>query len=235
MNKSDESITISVSLIYRFTMAVSIALILANLIGLISRFYLGHEYVFGFIPKFDLDVEGNVPTWFSTFLLLLSSLLLGIIALFKNKNKDSYSRRWAILAFLFLCLSIDEASGLHELLIDPLNETFDFSGIFYLSWIIVGLVVILLLLFFYWRFFFRLPKRTRKSILLAATIYLSGAIGLEMVGGYCAYHYKHLALLYCIITTIEESLEMVGLVLLSKALLEYLYSYLPTISFAFTE
>jgi hypothetical protein len=59
----------------------------------------------------------------------------------------------------------------------------------------------------------------------AAALYIGGALGMEMVGGYIASTTgKNLS--YVIGLTIEESLEMLGIVVFIHALMSYIKTYL---------
>ncbi|MDH3659035.1 MAG: hypothetical protein OEU92_03220 [Alphaproteobacteria bacterium] len=73
---------------------------------------------------FELSKEGNAPTWFSSFLFTLIGLACGVIYLAEG-NPSSGSRLkcdatdktrpgWLLFAALFLFLSFDETSQLHE-------------------------------------------------------------------------------------------------------------------------
>jgi hypothetical protein len=62
-------------------------------------------------------------------------------------------------------------------------------------------------------------------MLISAFVYLSEAIGMEMVGGwYFDRHNGQKDIIYGIITNFEESLEMIGLVIFLYALLNYVES-----------
>ena len=75
-----------------------------------------------------------------------------------------------------------------------------------------------------------LPKTTRINFIIAAIIYITGLIGIEMLGG--QYHELHGRenLTYSMISTLEESLEMLGLILFIRALLDYLSTHFSEIS-----
>jgi hypothetical protein len=83
--------------------------------------------------------------------------------------------------------------------------------------------LILVALFF--RFFLTLPLRLKKLMVLSALIFLSGAVGLEIVGGMIASSPNMSNSLYAIVTTIEETLELLGASVLVYALLDYLKSF----------
>jgi len=77
------------------------------------------------------------------------------------------------------------------------------------------------------RFFRHLPRPTRRRLLAAGILFLSGAIGLELVGGaYSAVH-AELNMSYVLIATAEETLEMVGAAVLLYGLLAYIPAILP--------
>ena len=86
---------------------------------------------------------------------------------------------------------------------------------------------------FFSNFLFKLPKTTSVSFIIAGIIYLTGLLGIEMVGGY--YHELHGKenLTYSLISTLEESLEMLGLILFIRALLDYLSAHFSEITIIF--
>ncbi|WP_293652606.1 hypothetical protein [Thiolapillus sp.] len=59
---------------------IVLTLLAANVAGIIAIYYFGHEYVFGLVPLFNLDMESNIPTLYSSAQLLLSALLLFFIS-----------------------------------------------------------------------------------------------------------------------------------------------------------
>lgn len=71
----------------------------------------------GSIEAFDLDREGTVAAWFSSFLLSASALMsLALFAIGKRHVHDYHARyrMWGWAAVVFLTLSIDETGSLHE-------------------------------------------------------------------------------------------------------------------------
>ena len=94
-------------------------------------------------------------------------------------------------------------------------------------------VLIIFLAVFYSRFLFKLPKATRISFIIAGLIYITGLLGIEMLGGYYYELHAGESLTYSLITTLEESLEMLGLILFIRALLDYLSVHFSEISINF--
>lgn len=81
-------------------------------------------------------------------------------------------------------------------------------------------VVAVALIFF--RMIVQLPSPVRRLFILAALMYLSGAIVMETVGGHYVTAWGHDSLRYALCTTAEELLEMMGVVVFIYALLSYL-------------
>jgi hypothetical protein len=161
-------------------------------------------------------------------------VLFGVISWAKKGQTASFSAYWATLAFLYFFLSLDEATSIHEMFSDPLREHFNTGGIFYYGWVIIALPLSVLFLLFFWRFLRHLPLKTRRQILVAWTVFFSGAVLVEMIGGWYEGNYGANSLVYTLITTVEESLEMTGVMLLIHALLIYLAENISEIRWVFS-
>jgi hypothetical protein len=169
-----------------------------------------------------VDVEGNIPTWYSASLLLLCALLLAFIAAAQRGREHEPKRGWAMLSFIFGILSLDETAQLHELSIAPLQRLFHATGWFYYAWIVPAGFAVAVLVLGYVRFLGRLRVRTRRLFLLAGGIFLSGALGIEAVSGRQAYLHGEHNLTYHLIITAEELFEMTGVIIFIYALLDYI-------------
>ena len=233
MGEKSLSIFFNSSRISQILFSIFIVLIAANIVGLYFRFILGYDHVYGLVEKFNFDIEISIPTFFSSVILLIAASLLGILTIVKKRQSDTYVVQWAILSIIFLCLSIDEAASLHEMLIDPLRNTFNLTGIFYFSWVIPGFIFVSLLSLLYFKFTWNLPPAVRNQFIASALIYLSGAIGVELIGGHFSSVYGENNLSYGLITSLEESLEMFGVIFFIKALLGYIEAIVSSIRFVF--
>jgi len=196
-------------------------LLLANLIGIFFKFYLDHGHIYGLYPLFNFDAEQNIPTLYSSVTLLLSSGLLLLITFQHKQQTESYFL-WLVLAIIFMFLSLDEFATLHENLIRPVRESLNTSGVLYFAWVIPYSALLVLFLAFYFRFLQNLPKKSMVLFLLSGTIYISGAIGFELIGGLRAESHGFNNLVYSLITTTEELLEMLGIALFIYSLLVYI-------------
>jgi hypothetical protein len=213
-----------------------LCLVLAHLAGQISKFYFGHGRLFGFVRMFDLDSERSIPTLYSSVSLLSCSALLALISYYKRKQLAHNHYHWAGLAAIFLFLSIDEMVSLHERLIVPVGNILNISGSGYLhfAWVIPYGICLIIFLLAYSKFIFGLPKRTRILFIIAGMIYIIGAIGFECCGS------KHVSLYgrdnfsYTLIIAIEETLEMLGILVFIYALISYIGSEITNLTVRIT-
>lgn len=202
--------------------AIATFLLVAHLIT------IGTPYIFkGFehglvrllFSLFFIDGEGNVPAIFSTWLFLINAVLFWITWQAAGRAGDS-RRIWLVLAFVFVFLALDESISIHERLIDPLRLALGATGIFYYAWIIPYGIGVLLLAIFAVPVFWRMPKNIRFWFGLSAVIYIFAAIGLEMISGkYLVMMHENKDFIWVLMVTLEETLEMAGLILLVYALL----------------
>jgi len=214
---------------------ITVALIMLSTAGQIIKYEMGHNYLFGFVHKFYLDRENNIPTYFSTMLLLLCSCLLAVIASAKKHNSDRFVFQWKLLAVIFLLLSVDEAASMHEILNVPLRKGLHAGSIFHFSWVIIGIPLVFVVVLSYLKFVLNLPLKTRILFIVAALLYLVGALGMELVGGHYSDLHGREDLTYSMLTTIEETLELAGLVLFIHALMTYIGRHVEMIGFRFGE
>lgn len=167
------------------------------------------------VPRFSMDNEVSVPTWFASSLLLVLSFLFGFIAYEKRQKKKPYQNHWMLLGAIFLYLSIDEASELHELAIEPFQNIFDIqSGPLFFAWIIPAIAVLAVLAIIFAKFFFQLPEQARRFYLYAFVLFVLGAVGVEMISGaYWQANDFSNDMTYRLLNAFEEGLENSGLIL----------------------
>ena len=202
-------------------------LMVANGAGIISTYVFHHGTLKGLVPLFDFDTDGNIPNYFSAFILLLSALLFFAVAIASRQPGKRDHRYWAVLGFIFVYMSVDEAIRLHERLVIPLQHALNASGVLYFAWVIPYGIAALVLGVVYLRFIWRLPSRTRWLLIAAGVLYVSGALGMELIGGeYYDVHNGRPDIIYAMMTFVEETLEPVGIMTLIYALLYHLQTSL---------
>jgi hypothetical protein len=204
--------------------AFAAALACLSVSGQVVKYAAGHDSLYGLVPLFDLDREANVPTFFSALLLFGASVLLAVIAHLKRADSAPFATHWGALAAIFLFLAFDEASSIHELLMRPADGLAGDrrAGVFHFSWVIPAMAGLAVLGAAYLRFWLHLPRRTRWLVFASASIYVGGAVGMEMVGGRYASRHGVENLAYNLVATVEETMEMAGMVLFIVTLLSYL-------------
>jgi hypothetical protein len=209
-----------------FLCLIVFVLVLLSLVTQTLNIYGGHKNQLGFQHQFNLDDENNIPTWVSSSMLLACSLLLGLIGWAKGGAKGS-DARWLGLAAIFLYLSMDEASSLHEMTsplgyallqrIGLLNP-----DLFFFSWLPFGIAAIAVIGFIYLPFLRDLPKDTRRRFLQAGCVYISGAVITELAAAALWYRGETDRMLYAIVVATEEGLEMLGTIAFVYGLLMHL-------------
>ena len=204
--------------------AIGVLIVMSLIAKMVMLAYPASQYgaVNELCKRFYFDFENNVPAWFSTLGLFVSSGLFGLVAYFQRKRAGIGFWRWLGLCFLFIGLAIDEATFIHEILIVSLRDKLNLSGIFYFAWVIPGALFVLFIVSVYLPFIWKLPRNLRNGFLLAGATYVGGALGMELIGGYLAEREGFDAASYVLVMTIEETLEMFGIATLIFVLLRYL-------------
>ncbi|MBE9180972.1 hypothetical protein IQ268_20645 [Oculatella sp. LEGE 06141] len=196
-------------------------LAIASFTSILSQRIFGTSFG-GLAERLNVGVDSSIPTWFSSFILFICTLLSGLIAFIKKTKRAPYVAHWTFLSFLFLYISVDEVATVRETIGRAVRTTVATTGIFYYNWVIVGIPFVLLVGFVYLKFLAHLPKKIRHLVVASGAIYVLGAIGMEMAASYVHSNRGAGTLTYAAITTVEELLEMTGVILLIYALLKYL-------------
>lgn len=174
---------------------------------------------------FFVDNENNVPTFFAVLLFIMCGLLLIYIGLITRFKNERFSKLWTILAIGFFYLACDDFMVLHEKLTKPTNVLFRYlkiSNDIQFSWVIPVVAILILVGIFFIPFFIHLPHRTKILFIVAGAIFLTGAIGMETLGGSIRSVFGPYSREYMIETSFEEFLEMAGPIVFLYSLLDYL-------------
>lgn len=220
----------------RILVIITAVLIAISLVSQILVHFTRHQGLWGTVPLFNLDTEQNIPSGFSGFLLLLCALLLSLAAMLAK----TYKAHWWVLSGGFLLMAFDEMMKIHENLRAPGERLLGLLGvqpgqlpIFHFSWVPAGIMLITILALFYLKFIDHLPLAHRRQFLLAAAVYLTGLIGMEMASGVHAALHGMGTFLFQVLTTLEESFEMAGTLLFLHALFFYLEKQHPAVLLRF--
>lgn len=202
--------------------AIFMLLLLAHALTLYLEFGLGYSYALGFVPLFNIGLEGNVPTFFATALLILNGLLFLLVSRLSGWRRWQ-SRGWLVLAAAFFFVGVDEFAMIHERLIEPVRALLGTGGLLYFAWVIPYAVLALALGGISLPLILGLGPGFAARFGAAAATFLGGAIGVEMLGGrYFEARGEAIDLTYRLYQTLEESLEFTGLLILVHTLLTLL-------------
>lgn len=197
---------------------IILCLLFANAVGLFFRFGTGHDQVFGLVPLFNVDVEGNIPSFFSVCLTLCAAALFGLIGFEASSRASREAGFWYALAAGFVFLAYDEGFQVHEQMTAPLRAMMGGSnlGFFYFGWVVPGLLGVAVVGLFFLRFTLRLPPATRRRLYTAAALFVGGCIGMELINGKVM-ESQGKTLFYHVLVMVEEGLEMAGMATLVHA------------------
>ena len=220
--ESNVSIILSPWKITRILLVVVAILVSLSLIGHLVLYFLPNfPMKSAIVGKFALNKEYNIPTLYSAFSLVISSGLLAFIANLKQKVKARYTNYWYALSFIFMVLAFDEMFGFHELLSIPLQKA-GIDGFLHNAWLVPAAIFLLVFFISFARFFFHLPRTTRRHFLLATVLFIGGACVIELFDGYYAFLHGKDNIGYALFSTVEETLEMLGIVAFIHALSTYI-------------
>jgi len=208
----------SVKLLY-----VCVTLFLLNLTAIYIAEVLEIDSFFSraLLYYFDASRESNIPTLFSTLILVLACLLTYISYI--NTPRAANTRIfWKSLCLIFAFLTIDEAATIHEQFNKLRPVIGDESGYLYYAWIVPYAVVALAVGIYFIRFLTTLPARTRNLFVASGIIFVSSALGFEVLEGRVSTIYGQGNVYDKLLCAAEEFLEMSAIVLFIYALLDFL-------------
>ena len=157
---------------------------------------------------FDLDEEESFGTWYSAMILLATGRLLLAQAKVLRASSDTWHLWWLVLGIGFHVLSVDEVVGMHELLNTVMESA---------PWTVVGFWIVGVVGLSYIPFIWQYRWRTGALFLVAGAIYAGGAVGVEHWTGSDVN-----SLHYNMWTTLEEGMEMSGVIVMIYALLDFM-------------
>lgn len=177
----------------------------------------------GLTRLFSLDAEQNPPTLFSAGALVLTAAVCWLCATQSEKSERAF---WKPMAVVFAYLAVDEAVSVHELLVQPAREFFHAGGAFAFTWVIPYGIALIVFLFFISGPLIRIPAKTRTGLVLAGIVFVTGAMGFEMIEAWVKYSavtpWMTQSMAFSICVLCEESLEMLGIALALRTCLRHL-------------
>ena len=202
-------------------------LITAHLLSFIIReltreSILRNSEIWRLYRYFNVASELNLPAFYSSFILGLAGYILCIIALKKFRQSANFSFQWFCLSIIFFYLAIDELLALHEGLGGMAIRFLGEENLIFQDWAYAGIVLVVLFILLFWSFFNHLPSGHKLRFFTSAALYIGGALGVEIIGSIYVMRNGIQDIPYFLFTTVEETLEMVGVIYFINTLMIYL-------------
>ena len=204
--------------------SVFVILSILNLIIQIAKY--GFNYREDWMYIFNLDKEYNFPTLYTVILLIICSFLLKQITILEHNHQSLFIKYWQTLYFIFIFLAFDEAFQIHGIFMLFPEFAKKLPGIFHFPWVIPYGIAVAIFGWYFAKFTLNLPTKIKRLFLLSATFYIGGALGIEMLGGaWIRIAGNQRNLVYALIASTEEMMEIIGLLIFSYSLMIYITKY----------
>ena len=237
----------------------TVSLVLLHLIG-VTCHLLFKVKAAAFTSLFDLDLEGNLPTFYNSLLFFIC----GGLFLANGRLPGSGPRYgWLVMTGACFFLGIDEGSQIHEkfmlvtlrLLNHGQTSGSDLGWLYY-AWVVPYGIAAALLILVLGKWWLGLHSTMRRELFISGALYITGAVFLEMYSGRLAEHmdpavlpahamdhlpcevypvnscHLYTSVAFTAAYTLEECLEMLALVLCAYSLMKALGRERVTIEIA---
>ena len=196
-----------------------------------------NKYVDRIVEWIDVNREGSIPTWYATITLASCAVMLGIIAVDALRRAKPYPFHWAALGVIFALLSLEEILGVHSEVTGRLRDLVSITdGPGYaIALVLIALAGLAIAALLFGRFYMHLPSRWRTWFTIAVVLYAIGVFASDAIGDYLITAAGEPTLAYDVVLTIEEMLEMTGVLIFIVMLLEYIRTFVGTVSFTVTD
>lgn len=169
------------------------------------------------VNRFNLDEELSFPTWVSSVMAFIVAGLAWIVG--KNQKQSKQRLIWYLISSVAMFISIDEVAALHELLLQGLHILAHFGekqSLLANAWLLIAPVIIIGFIVGVRLMNKNLPADTFKRLVVALLVYLLGALVVE----YASIPLNKSSIIYNLVAVvIEESLELLGVWLVIRAIL----------------
>jgi hypothetical protein len=182
-----------------------------------------------------VDDEQTLPALLHAALLAGTAGLWWLVGVLEDRHGRGGGRTWRLVGVLFVLLALDESLALHEEVTDRLGDSLGTSGLLTFAWVIPGAVGVAVLAALLLPRVWAQPRGRRRALLLAAALYVGGAIGVEMAGGAEADANGMDTALYTALVHVEEGLEGAGLLVLLHTLLHWVAALTTGVAVAFDD
>lgn len=217
------SMNIDIGRLNRWLVWLSATVVVLGIMREVYVYNFGTETFLKDLRQIALDTEHCLGSYYSSVLMLVAALLMAVTG--QSCENRRRRKQWFLLALIFVFMSVDESVSFHEVMINPLRPFFTFSSYLHYAWIVPGALFVLIVGLAYIPFVFALEPDIRNRIILSGLLYVTGALGMEAIGGHFISIGGEDHPYYIMAFIIEESLEVMGLTLFATALLKNLPQY----------
>lgn len=198
-----------------FLLAITFTLLTLHLICLYAQFFLLKPSPLAWMFYFDKRM--NIPFFFSMALLLTGAV--SSYGIFTSPRESPARRRfWKTLSLLLASIGIDKLLHLHNKVrtaTATLTGIYDPASPIYHIWTLPYVLFLVYISFRFKNSFGALPRRTKKRIILAFALIITGGLFLELAGVYYAWlHHGTSDFYHVLIKTTEELFQILGLVMI---------------------
>lgn len=233
-SKKRRLLVITPKKVWRIMAGIILVLLAFQVFHVVSE-ALGYNNKFTEYAKhfFNFHSENNFPAFISALFLMLAGVLSLIMGYSKGSGENRFNKKWKVLGYLFFFLACDEAIQIHEVISRGIRSNFgeQLPDFLHYAWVIPYALLVTGAVSYFFKFVWNLSGRIRNLILLAGSVYVLGALGLEVVESYVFSQVGVDNLWYRFLVTAEESMEMLGVTLMCYALVDHLASHAIAIQF----
>lgn len=191
---------------------------------------LGLETPLRDLRQISLSEEQNLSSWYTSLLMTMASVLAWLAAICVTGVPAATRRFWRVVAILMLLCSIDETVSFHEVGTLLLPNAAAISPFLRFAWVVFAVPVLAFLGIWCLWSMRHLPSRLWWRLMASAAVFLTGAVGLELIDGAVLVHWGETSLAYRIGYVTEDILEMLGLVIFILAVFQHLRDTAPEIA-----
>ncbi len=190
------------------------------------KYFPDNRVIHDIAGRFGLDDELSIPTWVSSVIAMMAAGLAWHVFNLKQHKKEKTA--WALVFLAGLFISVDEVASIHELILQSLHILADFGegkqSWLSNAWLLVVPLILVGLVLSYRILKDNLPKQTLRNLSIAVAVYLLGAFVVEYLSipmDKTKFGYRIGAVV------LEETFEMVGLLLFLGFLMQHIQNYEP--------
>lgn len=216
--------------LHRKLLLAAFLLVLAHGAAMALKYYAGNDIALGLVPLFDFYEEHNVPTYFSSLNLLLTSCLLFAIAHLARQAGHRHVLAWRILAAGFLFMSVDEFADLRIILSKVVKTVaggqLEAVPLLTVAWTVPVAAIVAVVALSLLPFLLRLKRVYMLNFALAGAAFVFAAIGFETIEGHHVLQTRGVRdVAFMLMVTAEETMEIFSILYFQYFLLRYLNEY----------